>query len=83
MRIHIRLAEPFWRTVGKRKLSLELKKGACVKELMAELRKRYPDLTKEMEEIPPVIFVGEEEASDETCLEDDDHVYLVWPIAGG
>ena len=83
MRIHIRLAEPFWRTVGKRKLSLELTKGACVKELMAELRERYPDLTKEMEEIPPVIFVGEEEASDETCLEDDDHVHLVWPIAGG
>jgi len=83
MRIHIRLAEPFWRTVGKREFSLELTKGACVKDLISELRERYPDLTKEMEEAPPVIFVGEEEAHHETRLEDDDHVHLVWPIAGG
>lgn len=54
-----------------------------MKDLISELRERYPDLSIEMEEIPPVIFVGEEEARDETRLEDDDHVYLVWPIAGG
>jgi len=83
MRIHIRLAEPFWRTVGKREFSLELTKGACVKDLISELRERYPDLTIEMEETPPVIFVGEEEARHDTRLEDDDHVHLVWPIAGG
>jgi molybdopterin converting factor small subunit len=83
MRIHIRLAEPFWRTVGKREFSLELTKGACVKELISELRECYPDLAKEMEEISLVIFVGEEEARHDTRLEDDDHVHLVWPIAGG
>ncbi len=54
-----------------------------MKDLISELRERYPDLSIELEETPLVIFVGEEEASDETRLEDDDHVHLVWPIAGG
>ena len=54
-----------------------------MKDLISELRERYPDLAKEMEEAPPVIFVGEKEARHETRLEDDDHVHLVWPIAGG
>lgn len=83
MRIHVRLAEPFWRTVGQRELSLELKERAQVTDLLALLRQRYPALGREMDEIIPHIFIGEEEASPQTPLTEGARVHLVWPVAGG
>lgn len=83
MQIHIRLAEPFWRAVGKRDLTLEAVEGARVKEILDLLRQIYPALDAEMDESPPMVIIGEEEASGDTMLEDEAQVHLVWPIAGG
>lgn len=83
MRIHVRFAEPFWRTVGQRDLELEIEQDAVVADLLDVLRQRYPTLAQEMKETSPHIFVGEDEASDETQLEEDSYVHLVWAVAGG
>ena len=83
MIIHIRLSEPYWRTVGQRKLDLELEDGQSVNDLLNALCGRNEGLAQEMEEAPPVIFVDEVEASMETELSHDSHVHMVWPIAGG
>ena len=83
MVIHIRLSEPYWRTVGQRDLDLEMENGKSVNDLVSALCGRNEGLAQEMEEAPPVIFVDEVEASMEAELFHDSQVHLVWPIAGG
>ena len=83
MHITVRLAEPFWRTVGQRDLRLELDDHARIEDLLAHLRRSFPALAEELDAIPPHIFRGEEEADMQTPLSDGDHIHLVWPIAGG
>lgn len=83
MVIHIRLSEPYWRTVGQRDLDLEMENGKSVNDLVSALCGHNEGLAQEMEEAPPVIFVNEVEASMEAKLFHDSHVHLVWPIAGG
>lgn len=83
MQIQVRFAEPFWRVIGQRNITLELEENANIAMLLALLQQQYPKLTAEFEESPPMIFVGEDEASADTILEDDNTVHLVWPIAGG
>ena len=46
MRIHVRLAEPFWRTVGQRDLELELEDSAAISDLLAVLQGRFPALAE-------------------------------------
>ncbi len=83
MKIHIRLAEPFWRAVGQRNLDIELADGAQLSTLLTTLQARYPSLKGEFDEAPPIIFVNEAEADANTWLTDGSHVHFVWPIAGG
>lgn len=83
MRINVRLTEPFQMAVGQRKLSLELTEDTRVGDLMALLRKRYPGLSEDFDEMPPLIFVDDEEAGAETALEDGSQVYFIWAVAGG
>ncbi len=83
MKVHVRLAEPFWRVVGQRNLDIELEDGAQVADLLTALKGRYPLLEQEFDEAPPTIFVNEEEMDANTLLPDDSHVHFVWPIAGG
>ncbi|MFQ5433879.1 MAG: MoaD/ThiS family protein [Anaerolineae bacterium] len=83
MLVHVRLAEPFWRAVGERRIAVELVDGARVGDLLDQLCARYPALSRELEEAAPLIFVGEKEAEAGTILTEGSHVHLVWPIAGG
>ncbi len=83
MQIQIRLAEPFWRTIGKRNLSVEIKNEATVSDLLTELRQKFPTLGLEMDETPPLIITNNDEASDDLILEEDMLLHFIWPIAGG
>jgi molybdopterin converting factor small subunit len=83
MKITVRLAEPYWRAVGKRDLELELIAGARLTDLLAFLNQQYPALSKEIAETPPLMFVGETAANMETALTDGAHIHLVWQIGGG
>jgi molybdopterin converting factor small subunit len=83
MRVQVRLTEPFWRSVGKRVLEIEVEENALVGDLMRLLTKTYPELGREFAEAAPMVFVGEEEAAAESLLEEGQLVHLVWPIAGG
>ncbi len=83
MQIKIRLAEPFWRTVGERNITVELIKGAAVSNLLAELRRKFPALGQEMDEFLPMIFLGDDEANDDLELKEGMLLHFVWPIAGG
>lgn len=83
MIVHIRLAEPFWRSVGKRDLQVELGKHANLGELLDMLQKRYPALSAELEEETYHIFINNIENGLDTLLQEGDRVHIVWPIAGG
>lgn len=83
MLIRVRLAEPFWRPVGKRDLELDLAAGARVADLLARLRNEYPALAVEMDQSPPHIFIDDMEVSQASFLTEGGRVYLVWPVAGG
>ncbi len=83
MKIHVRLAEPFWRAVGERNLKIELADRSCVADLIALLEGRYPALQQEFLEAVPMIFMGEDEAELETVLVDNGRLHFVWAIAGG
>jgi molybdopterin converting factor small subunit len=83
MVIHIRLSEPYWRTVGQRNFDLEMEDGKSVNDLVSAMCNHSKGLAQELEEAPPVIFVDEVEASMETELSNGSNVHMVWPIAGG
>jgi len=84
MNIHVRFAEPFWRQVGQRDIDFELTQDSnTIGDLITLLCQQYPGLADEMEEAPPLIFIGEEEADTNTKLTDKDYVHFVWPVAGG
>ena len=83
MQINIRLAEPFWRSVGQRDLSLDVGEGSRVSDALELLCSLYPSLDKELIENPALLFVEEHEVNPETLLVDGNRVYLMWPVAGG
>jgi len=83
MQVQVRLAEPFWRAVGQRNLTVDLVADGRVADLIALLCELYPDLTQELAEAPPHIFVGDEEAESDTPLSENCQVHLVWAVAGG
>ncbi len=83
MRISIHLAEPYWRSVGSKELSLEVDGGTSVADLLAVLYLRCPPLRGEIEQAAPTVFVDDWEAEPDTELSEDCCVHLVWPVAGG
>ncbi len=83
MRIHVRLAEPFWKHVGTRDLELDLADGSRVSDLLARLRNDYPALASEMDQSPPHIFIDDVESDAASFLTEGGRVHLVWPVAGG
>ena len=83
MLVRVRLAEPFWRPVGKRDLELDLAEGARVSDLIARLREDYPELDLEMDQSPPHVFMDDVEVTPASFLTEGRRVHLVWPVAGG
>lgn len=81
--IKVRLAEPFWRSVGERELLIEVDDATSINDLIEILVKDYPTLKAEMELSPPTVFIGDQEANSHTILMDGARVHLVWPVAGG
>jgi molybdopterin converting factor small subunit len=83
MQITLRLGEPFWRTVGRRNLEWTLAPSATLADLLDELCRAFPGLAQELQDAPPHLFVGEEEADPAAPLADGSHVSLLWAVAGG
>jgi len=83
MLIYVRLAEPFWRAVGRRDLELDLNDSTRIADLLGLLQAQYPALEQEMVEAPPQIFIDEAETSPDTLLTEGARVHLVWAVAGG
>ena len=83
MNIHVRLAEPFWRSVGQRELDLTLPPASNVDALLILLRERYPRLSLDFDQCPPNIFIDEEEADAHTPLQDGARAHFVYPVVGG
>ncbi len=83
MKIHVRLAEPFWRAVGQRDIELTMNPASRADDLLIALREKYPALGIEFDQTPPHIFIGDVEATRDALLTDGARVHLVWPIAGG
>ena len=84
MKIRVRFAEPFWRQVGQRDIKLDLEQdSSTIGDLITLLCQQYPGLADEMENAPPLIFIGEEEVDMKTHLTDNAQVHFVWPVAGG
>lgn len=83
MKVEVRLAEPFWRSVGQRDLQLELGKNANLGDLLDILQKKYPALNAEMEEETYHLFINDTENGLNASLQEGDRVHIVWPIAGG
>lgn len=83
MNIQVRLAEPFWRSVGRRDFQVEMEENGDLSELLSTLQKQYPALIIEMEEETYHIFINEEENGLDALLREGDRVHIVWPIAGG
>jgi hypothetical protein len=83
VKIHVRLAEPFWRAVGLREIEMTMNPASRADDLLAALRELYPSLGVEFDQTPPHIFIGDVEAPRDSYLTDGAQVHLVWPIAGG
>lgn len=83
MKIYVRLAEPFWRAVGRREIEMTMKPTSRADDLLVALREQYPRLGIEFDQTPPRIFIGDGEDTGDSLLTDGARVHLVWPIAGG
>ncbi len=44
---------------------------------------QFPALEQELADAPPLVFVGDEEATVNTSLTEGSSVHLVWALAGG
>lgn len=83
MQVNIRLGEPFWRSVGERDLLMTIQPQSTLAALIAELCRRYPALTEDLIEAPPVYFIDDSEVDVNAPVTDGCRVHLVWPITGG
>jgi aldehyde:ferredoxin oxidoreductase len=77
MHVIITLGEPYWRSAGERKMSLEIDEGALLADLIAMLQQRWPALAHDMDEAAPVMFVDDARADPETRLESGNRVHMV------
>ncbi len=60
---------------------LHLKEGISVKELISELKNRYPQLSDHLDNV--MIAVNEEYVPGEYTLKDGDTVAIIPPVSGG
>ncbi|MEF8875046.1 MAG: molybdopterin converting factor subunit 1 [Candidatus Thermoplasmatota archaeon] len=68
-------------TVGKKDMTMEIKKGTKVEELVDELIEDYPDL-EEIRDIL-IVSVNKSRADDDRILEEGDEVAIMPPVTGG
>ncbi len=77
MRVDVRLGAGLARLSGTSNVSVELRDGATVSDLMSTLDERYPGLERAL----PVVAGSHVPKS--TTLEDGQKVALLLPVAGG
>jgi hypothetical protein len=85
MKIDVKLGEPFWRQIGRKRIILEIPTGASVRELINELVDRHPALQEflNQEEVPPTIFLNNEIVCMDTSQHEGDCPTLIWAVSGG
>jgi molybdopterin converting factor small subunit len=96
MKVVVKLGAPLSQVVGESKVSLTMREGATVTDVLEELRDRYPDfdaglkgkgLRQPLDQILYTLFVNARlvpfEQADATHLRDGDRIYLFLPVGGG
>ena len=95
MRVLVKLSEPIWRTVGQRRVEVELDRDkGTVADVLRSLEERYPafgqELCDEAGRHPRLHYslflnnalVRQEQAAT-TPVQDGDTLYVILPMAGG
>ena len=93
MHIQVSMGDPLWKTVGQRRMSLELSGDASVADALATLRSSYPEFGAALEAgatrlgIPFNCFVNRRLVKDSDLrqhkLKEGDTLYILAPIVGG
>jgi hypothetical protein len=85
MQISIRLGEPFWRHIDKKKVVLVIPEGSQVKDMLRLLGEQYPALRPCLtdQELPPTVFLGDGLVSATSQISDGDEPTILWAVAGG
>jgi molybdopterin converting factor small subunit len=93
MDIEVSMGDPLWKSVGRRRINLELSDGASVADALAELRNNYPEFEAALEAgatrlgIPFSFFVNRRLVKDRDLgqheLKEGDTLYILAPIVGG
>lgn len=81
MRVHLKLFASFREAVGSRDLDFELSDRALVRDLLADLRRRYPSLDATLDQ--GLVAVNHEYVAHDTELSEGDEVGLIPPVSGG
>jgi molybdopterin converting factor small subunit len=93
MQIEVSMGDPLWKSVGRRRINLELSDGASVADALAELHDSYPEFEAALEVgatrlgIPFNFFVNRRLVKDSDLgqhkLKEGDTLYILAPIVGG
>lgn len=90
VKVTVRLGEPLWRRVGKRRLTLEVPSQADLEQVAVALARRYPELsvlfTPEGRAMYRLFVNGQHvpwDRLDGVRVQDQDTVYIFPPAAGG
>lgn len=85
MKIDVKLGEPFWRQIGRKRVTLDLRSGASVQDLINTLGTLHPELKDYLDEaeVPPTIFLNDEIVNMDTTLNEGDCPTLIWAVSGG
>ena len=92
-RIIVKFGEPLRRSIGQRRVTIDLPEESTVTALLNELARRHPGFREAFYEdasgrsTPYIFFLNGRPVTppnfDATVLNDDDVVHLVLPVVGG
>lgn len=94
MRVHVKLTEPIWRTVGTRDLDVEIPTvKATIATVLDEIASRFPKFGEEIYSGSSVgdyyygVFVNDRVVNlaqrNDVFAEDGDEIFVLLPVAGG
>jgi molybdopterin converting factor subunit 1 len=81
MRLHLKFFASFREAVGAREVDLDLPDGMLVRDLLLEMRHRYPGLDATLDQ--GLVAVNHEYVAHDVRLADGDEVGLIPPVSGG
>ncbi|MCL5961285.1 MAG: MoaD/ThiS family protein [Chloroflexi bacterium] len=94
MRVHVKLTEPIWRTIGARDIEVEMPgEQATVGAVLGSLAKEHPKFAEEIYSGSGLgdyyygLFLNDRAVNlgqrDDVLARDGDEVFILLPIAGG